>query len=197
MTDLDSHYDRSLEIALIGDLTEHEADLTEKLLAVPFGGSCTLYINSPGGGAYSAMSLLSVISLRQLRLTAVVTGECSSAALWPFAACARRLVTATSVFLFHPMKWQSEEHVALSEAAEWARHFGKLETSMDAMLAKYLQIPEKQLRRWMEPGRYLSGAELAAAGVAELVDLQPPGPWNAVPARSNKTPRRRAKVATS
>ena len=51
-------------------------------------------------------------------VTAVVTGECSSAMLWPFAACERRLVTPYSVLLFHPMKWQSEEHVGLAEAAD-------------------------------------------------------------------------------
>ena len=196
MAVLDDATDRVVEIAIIGDLTEHEADLTERLLSVPHGGSATLYINSPGGSAYSAMALLSFISLRRLQLTAVVTGECSSAALWLFAACGRRLVTPTSVFLFHPMKWQSEEHVELSEAAEWARHFGRLETSMDALLAQYLQISEKKLRRWMEPGRYLSGPELVAAGIAELVDLSPPWQWETVPPSATKRSSRQAKVAT-
>ncbi len=197
MTDYHNGLGHPDEIAIVGDLTEHEAELTEKLLAVPFGGSCTLYINSPGGSAYSAMSLLTLISLRRLKLTAIVTGECSSAALWPFSACTRRLVTPLSVFLFHPMKWQSEEHVGLSEAAEWAKHFGKLETSMDELLAKYLQVPEKQLRRWMEPGRYLTGAELVAAGVAELVDMFPPYQLESITTRSARTPRRRTKVASS
>ena len=57
-----------------------------------------------------------MILLRQLQVTGIVTGECSSAALWPFAACRRRIVTPFSVLLFHPMKWQSEEHVGLAEA---------------------------------------------------------------------------------
>ena len=190
-------YDGTAEIAMIGDLTEHEAELTEKFLAVPQGGTCTVYIDSPGGSAYSAMSLLSLISLRHLRLTAIVTGECSSAALWPFAACCRRFVTPFSVLLFHPMKWQSEEHVGLSEAAEWARHFGTLEESMDELLARFLQIPEKQLRRWMEPGRYVTGPELAAAGIAELIELEPPHLLAATEVRTARTPRRRTKVASS
>ncbi len=69
------------------------------------------------------MSLMTLMLVRGVRATGIVTGECSSAALWPFAACVRRLVTPYSVLLFHPMKWQSEEHVGLAEAAEWARHF--------------------------------------------------------------------------
>ncbi len=33
--------DAPTEIALVGDLTENEADLTEKLLSIEPGGSCT------------------------------------------------------------------------------------------------------------------------------------------------------------
>ena len=116
-----------VEIALVGDLTDNESELTDKLLSVPAGGICTLYIDSPGGSPYCAMSLAALVKLRRLSATAVVTGECSSAALWPFAACERRMVMPYSVFLFHPMKWQSEEHVGLHEAAEWWRDFAELE----------------------------------------------------------------------
>jgi ATP-dependent protease ClpP protease subunit len=112
-----------------------------------------------------------MITMRGLDVTAVVTGECSSAALWPFAACRRRIVTPFSVLLFHPMKWQSEEHVGLEEAAEWARHFGTLEKSMDSLLAKMFGISEKEMAAWIRPGRYISGPELAKAGLAELVEL--------------------------
>jgi hypothetical protein len=77
------------------------------------------------------------------------------------------------VLLFHPMKWQSEENVGLCEAAEWARHFSQLETEMDCLLAELLRIPLEKLRAWSNPGRYVSGRELAEAGLAELVDLKP------------------------
>ena len=76
-----------VEIAFVGDLTDHEADLTDKLLSVEPGGSCTLYFDSPGGSPYCAMSLVSLMLLRRTQATGIVTGECSSAALWPFAAC--------------------------------------------------------------------------------------------------------------
>lgn len=159
-----------LEFALVGDLSENDSEVSEKLLDVPRGAECILYINSPGGSAYSAISLMNIIRLRGLHMTGIVTGECSSAALWPFAACARRFVTQYSVLLFHPMKWQSEEHVQLAEATEWARHFGELEREMDQLLAKLLGLPYEQLARWMRPGTYVSGREFSAAGLADLID---------------------------
>jgi ATP-dependent Clp protease, protease subunit len=162
-----------LEIAICGELSQHEGDISEKLLAVPPGGECALYFNSPGGNAYAALSLASLIVLRGLQATGIVIGECSSAAIWPLAACKRRIVTAHSVLLFHPLKWESGEHVDITEAAEWARHFAYLEQDMDSMLARLLGIELARLAAWMKPGRYVTGHELAEAGLAELVDLVP------------------------
>lgn len=155
----------------MGDLTEHESDLTERLLDVEPGGECVIYIDSPGGSPYCAMSLMTLIRMRGLRATGIVTGECSSAALWPFAACQRRLVTPCSVLLFHPMRWQSEENVGLAEAAEWARHFGQLEKDMDALLADLFGADRDMMDKWINPGRYVGGPELAAAGLAELLSF--------------------------
>jgi ATP-dependent Clp protease protease subunit len=161
-----------IEIAFVGDLTDNEADLTDKLLSVEPGGECTLYIDSPGGSPYCAMSLVSLMLLRRINATGIVTGECSSAALWPFAACRRRLVTPFSVLLFHPMKWQSEEHVGLAEAAEWARHFGTLEGDMDQLLVELFSgAPNDEVSKWIVAGRYVSGRELADAGLAELINV--------------------------
>lgn len=161
--------ERLPEIALVGDLTEHESELTDRLLDVEPGGECVIYFDSPGGSPYCAMSLMNLIRLRGLRATGIVTGECSSAALWPFAACQRRLVTPCSVMLFHPMRWQSEENVGLAEAAEWARHFGQLEKDMDKVLAELFGSSIEIMDKWINPGRYVGGPELAEAGLAELV----------------------------
>jgi ATP-dependent protease ClpP protease subunit len=174
------------EIALVGDLTDNQSDLCEKLLDVEPGGECLIYFDSLGGSPYCAMALVSLIRLRDLKATAIVAGECSSAALWPFAACRRRFVTSYSTLLFHPMKWQSEENVGLLEAAEWARHFAQLESDMDQLLADLFDVPLEKLRPWLTPGRYVSGRELADAGLAELVDLKPL-------ALTNRSPRNRQK----
>ncbi|BBO31836.1 hypothetical protein [Lacipirellula parvula] len=161
--------DRIPEIALVGDLTEHESELTDRLLDIEPGGECLIYFDSPGGSPYCAMSLMTLIKIRGLRATGIVTGECSSAALWPFAACQKRLVTPCSVLLFHPMRWQSEENVGLAEAAEWARHFGQLEKDMDILLAGLFGSTVELMDKWINPGRYVGGPELAAAGLAELI----------------------------
>ena len=179
-----------LEIALVGELNDSEAAISDKLLEVPPGGECVLYIDSLGGSPYCAMALMNLLLLRGLRATGIVTGECSSAALWPFAACTRRMVTPYSVLLFHPMKWQSEEHVGLHEAAEWARHFGQLESDMDTLLATTLGMDPLEMQKWMRPGRYVSGSEFAALGLAELVELKTLSTF-----RGNGAPvRRRKKV---
>lgn len=169
---MDPHQDGPHEIAMVGDLTDNEGEITDKLLSIEPGGEATMFIDSPGGSPYCAMSLMSLILLRGLRITGVVTGECSSAALWPFAACKRRLVTPCSVLLFHPMKWQSEEHVGLAEAAEWARHFGELEKDMDQLLADLFAVPMADMNKWINPGRYVSGRELVDAGLAEMLDIK-------------------------
>jgi ATP-dependent Clp protease, protease subunit len=169
----ESEREGPLEIPLVGDLTENAADLCDKLLSVAPGGECILYFDSLGGSPYCAIALTSLILLRGLKATAVVAGECSSAALWPFAACSRRLVTPFSVLLFHPMKWQSEENVGLGEAAEWARHFAQLETDMDRMLADLFHCEPAKIEHWVRTNRYVTGAELAEAGLAEMVELKP------------------------
>jgi ATP-dependent protease ClpP protease subunit len=162
-----------LELAIVGDLTDNESELTDRLLGVEPGGECTIYFDSPGGSPYCGMSLVTLLRLRGIRATAVVTGECSSAALWPFAACQRRLVTPFSVFLFHPMKWQSEEHIGIREAAEWSRHFAELEQEMDVLLCDLFGRSADLINEWSRTHRYVTGREMVAAGLAELIDLVP------------------------
>src|SRR5262249_28233497 len=93
------------------------------------------------------------------------------AGIVPFSACRRRFVTPISYLYFHPVRWSSEENVKLEEAAEWTRHFGVLEDEMDKLLSKLLEMPLETLVGWTRPGRFISGSELAKAGVAQLVDL--------------------------
>ena len=47
---------------------------------------------------------MTLLRYRQLEATAIVLGECSSAALMVFAACRRRFVTPYSTLLFHRMR---------------------------------------------------------------------------------------------
>ncbi len=162
-----------VELAIVGDLTDNESELTDRLLGVEPGGECTIYFDSPGGSPYCAMSLVTLMRMRGIQATAVVTGECSSAALWPFATCTRRLVTPYSVFLFHPMKWQSEEHIGIREAAEWSRHFADLERDMDVLLCDLFGRSADLINEWIRGHRYVTGKEMAAARLAQIVGLEP------------------------
>lgn len=169
------------EISVCGDLTERQADLLERFTDVPRGSKGVVYFDSCGGSVYTGLAIGTLIRLRSLRVTAVVLGECSSAALVPFAACQQRLVTPHSTLLFHPMRWQSDEDVRLEEATEWARHFKDLESRLDLLLASLMTVPMEMLQNWTRPGRFVTGSELAEAGIASLFDpFTEPDAWKKI-----------------
>ncbi len=169
------------EISVCGDLTERQADLLERFTDVPRGSKGIVYFDSCGGSVYTGLAIGTLIRLRNLRVTAIVLGECSSAALLPFAACEQRLVTPHSTLLFHPMRWQSEEDVRLEEATEWARHFKDLESRLDLLLATLMNVPYEMLHGWIRPGRFVTGPELADAGIASLFDpFTEPDAWKKI-----------------
>jgi len=159
------------EVTLLGDLSaERQAETVARLVEFPIRSKGIIYIDSCGGSVYAGLSLATLIRTRELQATAVVVGECSSAALMPFAACRRRFVTSLSTLLFHPMRWQSEEDVRLEEATEWARHFKQLECDLDDLLVRLFPMSAELLEKWTRPGRFVSGTEFAEAGLAELFD---------------------------
>lgn len=159
------------ELAIFGDITDKQPELFGRLLEVPRRSRGTIYFDSCGGSAYTGVALASLIRLRGLQADAVVAGECSSAAIMPFAACRRRYVTPHCTLLFHPVRWQSEEDIRLEEAAEWARHFKVMEDDMDRLLARLFNCSEDLLQSWTRPGRFVSGPELIAAELAHPIDL--------------------------
>ncbi|NNJ27392.1 ClpP family protease [Alienimonas chondri] len=159
------------EIALSGDLTDRQAELMDALIELPRGSAGTIWFDSPGGSVYTGLAMASVLRLRGLRATAIVAGECSSAAILPFAACERRLVTRHATLLFHPVRWHSEEDVKREEAVEWARHFDYMERDIDDLLSKLLPMNREALEKWTRPGKFVTGAELVKVGLAETVDL--------------------------
>ncbi len=171
---------RDWELVIHGDLTEKQSDLVSHMLEVPRRSRGIIFFDSCGGSAYVGLALASLIRLRGLKADGVVVGECSSAALMPFAACRRRFVTKHSTLLFHPIRWQSEENVRLEEASEWARHFQQLEGELDELLAKMFGCPLEMLTKWTRPGRFVSGQELVDAGLARLIDLFAGDVWQQI-----------------
>ena len=159
------------ELAVCGDLTDREGELLADLVERPRGSRGTVWFDSSGGSVYAGLAMASVMRLRGLRVTGVVAGECSSAAILPLAACDRRLVTRHATLLFHPVRWHSEEDVKREEAVEWARHFDVMERDVDDLLAKLLPMDREALEKWTRPGKFVTGTELVEAGLAELVTL--------------------------
>lgn len=167
-------------MSIFGDLTDKQPEHVNHLLDLPPRSRGTIFFDSCGGSAYVGLGLASLIRLRGLEATAVVSGECSSAAILPFAACTRRFVTPHSTLLFHPIRWSSDEEVRLEEAAEWARHFEILERDLDTLLSKMFDFPRDRLEAWTRPGKFVSGAELVEAGLAKLVNLFDGDVWSQI-----------------
>jgi ATP-dependent protease ClpP protease subunit len=157
------------EIPIIGEVDDWEAEVVKGLLEIPPGGECVFYIDSAGGSVYGALAVLTLLRYRQLTATAIVLGECSSAALLLFAGCRYRLVTPYSVLFFHRMRWQSEKRVGSEEAFLWAKHFEELETEIDALQARLFGAGEDLIRTWTRDGKYVTGAQLVTAGLAEMI----------------------------
>jgi ATP-dependent protease ClpP protease subunit len=159
------------EIPLIGDVDDWEQDAIKSLLEVAEGGEVVFYIDSAGGSVYGALALVSLIRLRRLKVTVVVLGECSSAALLIFGISRRRFVSPISTLLFHRMRWQSEKRVDSLEAKQWTEHFLRLETDLEELTLKLFGPDEPQVRKWTHDGQYLTGRQIAEAGLAQLIPI--------------------------
>src|SRR5436190_2138802 len=138
------------EIPVVGDVDDWEADVIKAILDLPPRGECVFYIDSVGGSVYGALAVLTLLRHRQLDGTAIVLGECSSAALLLFAACRQRFVTPYSTLLFHRMRWQSEKRVASHEAFLWAKHFDDMEKDLDNLQVELFGAAEEQVRTWTQ-----------------------------------------------
>jgi ATP-dependent protease ClpP protease subunit len=159
------------EIPLIGEVDAWEGEAIKELLEVPEGGECVLYLDSAGGSVYGALAVVALLRLRRIKATVYVLSECSSAALLIFAYCHKRYVNPTSTFLFHRMRWQSEKRVVAEEAHHWARHFEVLEGDLDDLQLRLFGAAAEKVRQWTREGNYITGREIAQAGLAELFEI--------------------------
>ena len=72
---------------LVEDLDVHEVESIVRLHPAAFRKLYAprwinnIYFDSPGGSPYTALSLVSLLRLRNINATGIVTGECSSAAV--------------------------------------------------------------------------------------------------------------------
>jgi ATP-dependent protease ClpP protease subunit len=159
------------EIAVVGEVDDWEGDVVKALLDLPPRSPCAFYIDSAGGSVYGALAVLTLLRHRQHEGTAIVLGECSSAALLLFAGCQHRFVTPYSTLLFHRMRWQSDKRVGAEEASLWARHFADMEKDMDTLQVRLFGKAEELVRAWTAGGQFVTGREIVAAGLAEMLEV--------------------------
>jgi ATP-dependent Clp protease, protease subunit len=160
---------RAKEFALIGDVDDWEEDLLKGLLEVKPDAECIFYIDSAGGSVYSALSVVTMVRLRRLKVWVVVLGECSSAALLVFGVAKRRFVTPLSTLLFHRTRSESDKLIDATAARHWASHFVQLEEDLNAFQAKLFGKSEKLVMQWTEEGRFVTGKDVVEAGLAEMI----------------------------
>jgi ATP-dependent Clp protease protease subunit len=163
---------RTAEFALIGDIDDWESDIVKDLLELKPGSPCAFYIDSAGGSVYGAMAVLTLIKLKKFKVSSYVLGECSSATLLIFAASKKRFVTPYSTLFFHRMRWESDKHVDSVEARHWAAHFQELEDELQTLEARLFgEVSRQKVKEWINEARFLTGRQVAEAGLAELVEV--------------------------
>ena len=163
-----------IEIAIVGDLTDNEPDICEKLLGVPPGGECVLYFDSIGGSAYAAMALTSLIALRGLKATGIVAGECTLRR--PLAFCGLPATAGDAderpAVSSHEMAKRRERGLGrgggMGPALRLAGKRYGLATGRHVR-----RLVGKKSQEWSQPGKYVTGSELVEAGLAEMIDLRP------------------------
>ena len=68
---------------------------------------------------------------------------------------------------------ESDKRVDSIEARHWAAHFQELEGDLLDLEVKLLgNVSKQHVRTWINEGRFLTGKQVAAAGLAELIELK-------------------------
>lgn len=158
-----------MNLYLIGGVEGCERELVEKLIEARAGkGSIRLYVNSRGGDLASALAIVG--AMRALDVTAVVLGECHSAALLPFAAAKKRLVMPWTTCLFHvAYEEDAKGDMTIEDAKQFVFNMEEAERQKNEILAELLGVKIDVIDDWSEQGRYVTAKELAEAGLVEIL----------------------------
>lgn len=147
-----------------------EKEVVEGILALPPRKAVQIVINSGGGSVYASLAIRTAMAMRNVQAEAVVLADCSSAALLVLAACQRRLVASHASFLFHPMRWSSEEQARLTAAKSWAGEFERLSSIFEDTLVEEFPIDRRTVRGWIRQEKYVTAEELIERGIADPLD---------------------------
>lgn len=183
-------------ITLLDEVEKCEKEIVETLFSLPDGAPVQIVINSGGGSVYASMGIATALRLKNFKSEAIVLADCSSSALMVFAACPVRRVARHASFLFHPMKWSSEDQSRLHGALSWSEEFTRISKVTEDWLVDNLPMNRRTLRNWIRKERYVEAQELFDRGIAEELDLGEEGVIEVMPKTRSK-PRRRSTSRTT
>lgn len=158
-------------ITLLDEVEKCEKEVVEALLALPDKKHVQVIINSGGGSVYASMGIATVMKMKQFQTEAVVLADCSSSALLVFAACQVRKVAPHASFLFHPMRWSSEDQSRLYGAQSWSSEFARISQITEDWLVEHLPISRRRLKSWIRHEKYVEAADLIRLGLAEAIEF--------------------------
>ncbi|MEO8376649.1 MAG: ATP-dependent Clp protease proteolytic subunit, partial [Candidatus Sumerlaeota bacterium] len=147
----------------------------DALLALADKRSCKIVINSGGGSVYASLAIATVIKLKQLAAEALVLADCSSAAITVFAACPIRKVSPYASFLFHPVKWASEDQSRLTGAKAWAIEFERVNQIYEDFLIAHMGVKRSIIRSWIKEEKYVTAQEIIDLGIADPIEFPEDG----------------------
>jgi ATP-dependent protease ClpP protease subunit len=125
-----------------------------------------IIINSPGGGVYPGLQLVSAMRRAQARgvtIKCVTTLMAASMAFQVFANCNERYAFEYSMLMFHPMRSYSRSGQTSDELIQTGRDLDKLEQPEIRWLLHTLKIPRKEFDAAYRAERMWTGQWLKAA----------------------------------
>lgn len=162
-------------------VAEFLADHIQDILMQSLNDSITIYINSPGGYAYSGLALYDFIKEIKVPVRCVISGECASAATLIFLACDRREMSDNSCFLMHQCSWgDSGDNRYMQDQAENSRklmaQLRKIYMEETNIGKEYTDEKEREayIQSILEHDRYFSKEECKQLGILSEEDEDEP-----------------------
>lgn len=162
-------------------VAEFLADHIQDILMQNLNDSITIYINSPGGYAYSGLALYDFIKEIKVPVRCVINGECASAATLIFLACDKREMSDNSCFLMHQCSWGDVgDNRYMQDQAENSRklmsQLRKIYMNETGIGKEYTDEKEREayIQSILEHDRYFSKEECKQLGILTDEDEEEP-----------------------
>lgn len=162
-------------------VAEFLADHIQDILMQNLNDSITIYINSPGGYAYSGLALYDFIKEIKVPVRCVINGECASAATLIFLACDKREMSDNSCFLMHQCSWGDVgDNRYMQDQAENSRklmaQLRKIYMEETNIGKEYTDEKEREayIQSILEHDRYFSKEECKQLGILSEEDEDEP-----------------------